>query len=71
MNKITYFCDPFKNEECSKKDCFLRGHECKYTTQIQYAMLNRYGLPVPAETDISEPDAEMLEQLARREEGLQ
>ncbi len=30
-------CDPYKNTECSKTGCFLRGGECYQTKHLKYA----------------------------------
>lgn len=32
-----YPCDPFKNTECPKTICYLKGGECHSTTHKEYA----------------------------------
>lgn len=53
-DKTYYYCDPFKNTECSKTSCFLRGGSCELTNKIEYAMLNGRGLPVEAREEKEE-----------------
>lgn len=36
--KVYYPCDPEKNTQCSKTNCYTNGGPCKYTTKIDMAM---------------------------------
>ena len=31
-------CDPQKNEECKKTNCYLNGGECRYTRKTEYGL---------------------------------
>lgn len=46
MDKTFYYCDPNLNRKCRKTSCFLRGGPCEATNNIEYAMRNKYGVPV-------------------------
>lgn len=35
-NKPVYFCDPEKNESCSKKECYISGGPCSHTFNKAY-----------------------------------
>ena len=35
--KTLFECDPYKNGDCSKTGCFIRGGECHQTSQLKYA----------------------------------
>lgn len=38
MDKITFYkCDPEKNTECKKTDCYINGGMCDGTTHAEYA----------------------------------
>ena len=68
MKKEYYFCDPALNHQCSKEGCFLRDGPCQCTTDISFAMKNKYGIPVIADVTDTEANEEMVEMLRRREE---
>lgn len=34
--RARYKCDPNKNKECKKHECFINGGECRLTKNIQY-----------------------------------
>ena len=42
-----YYCDPAKNKECRKTNCYLNGGECRRTGRSEYAILDG-GMPVVA-----------------------
>lgn len=33
---VRYKCDPNKNKECKKHECFINGGECRLTKNIKY-----------------------------------
>ena len=33
-----FACDPEKNKECSKENCFKNGGDCYFTTDVRYAI---------------------------------
>lgn len=35
--RFLYFCNPDKNKECRKSECFRTGGECFLTAKQQYA----------------------------------
>ena len=47
-------CDPEKNTECSKKDCYINGGRCRFTSKETFKLdksikgkLRRKEIPVP------------------------
>ena len=41
-----YYCDPSKNVECRKTNCYKNGGPCYLVVDEQYAMTNGDGLPL-------------------------
>lgn len=42
-----YYCDPEKNTECKKTDCYMNGGYCRRTTRRDCAVLDG-GMPMVA-----------------------
>lgn len=38
--KTLFECEPFKNDECSKTNCYLVGGPCHQTRKLKYARCN-------------------------------
>lgn len=45
---ILYFCDPEKNTQCEKDECYSKGRDGKCTLNIEFAKLNAKGKPIIA-----------------------
>lgn len=37
--KLKYLCDPKKNKECKKRNCFIHGGKCRNTDNKNYAVI--------------------------------
>lgn len=61
--KTLYFCDPMMNRECTKENCFIKGGTCQCTSNIFFAMLNIYGIPVLCDGEAYSEEHENEDQL--------
>ena len=44
--KIFYSCDPEKNTECRKRECYTRGGRCRATSKADCAIRDADGNPI-------------------------